>query len=44
MWSSMVVKSSVVNTINDHVQFPVVNFTTTAQYVVVEILLSTTTF
>jgi len=44
MWSSMVVKISVVNTINDHIQFPVVNFTTTTQYVVVETLLSTTTF
>jgi len=35
MWSSMVVIGSVVKRINDHVQFPVVNFSTTGQYIVV---------
>ena len=40
----MVVKSSVVNTINDHTIFPVVNFSTTTQYVVVDTTLITTTF
>jgi hypothetical protein len=44
MWSSMVVKCSVINTINDHIQFPVVTFSTTTQCVDVDALLAMTTF
>ena len=40
----MVVKSSVVNTINDYIIFPVVNFSMTEQHVVVESRFVTTTF
>jgi hypothetical protein len=40
----MVAKSSVANTINDHILFPVVNFSRTKQYVVVDIRVLMTTF
>jgi hypothetical protein len=40
----MVVKSAIINTINDHVQFPVVNFTTATKYVIVATLFSETIF
>ena len=41
---AMVIKISVVNTINDHIIFPVVNFSMTEQHVVVESRFVTTTF
>ena len=44
MWSSMVVIGSVVKRINDHVQFPVVNFSTTGQHIVVIARVLTNTF
>jgi hypothetical protein len=40
----MVIKGSVVNAINGHIQLLVVNFSMTKQYVVVDIRVLTTTY
>jgi hypothetical protein len=40
----MVIKGSVVNAINGHIQLLVVNFSMTKQYVVVDIIVLTTTY
>jgi hypothetical protein len=44
MWSSMVIIGSIVKRINNHVQFPVVKFSTTGHYVAVIARVLTTTF